>query len=178
MPGAAIADAFVSLKLGNATALKAETATALEQGGIAGGKKGGAAAGAGFLQNFRKETTKGLPKTTESVGSQLGTSLGKASKYGALALVGIGVASLKMAADFQKGLTTLVTGAGESEKNLKLVGDGIKRVAVDSGTSTKTLIDGMYMIESAGFHGAAGLKILSPSAQAAKLSTPDLATTP
>src|SRR5258708_21538966 len=48
-----------------------------------------------------------------------------------------------MAADFQESMTTLVTGAGESEKNLALVGAGIKNIAVTTGTSTKDLVAGM-----------------------------------
>lgn len=91
-----------------------------------------------------------------------------------LAVVGIGIASVKMAGDFQQGLTSLVTGAGESQRNLKLVSDGILQLATDTGTSTKQLIDGMYMIESAGFHGAAGLDVLKAAAEGAKVGNADL----
>jgi len=87
---------------------------------------------------------------------------------------GTGIIATKMAGDFQAGLTSLVTGAGESKDNLKLVSDGILQMAKDTGTSTKQLIDGMYMIESGGFHGAAGLAILKASAEGAKVGSADL----
>src|SRR5690242_10905695 len=66
-------------------------------------------------------------------------------------MIGVGVVATKMAADFQTGITSLATGAGESTANLKMVSDGILQMAKDTGTSTKQLIDGMYMIESGGF---------------------------
>ena len=93
------------------------------------------------------------------------------------AVAGIGIASLKMAGDFQKGITTLVTGAGESRKNIQLVSDGILQLARDTGTSTKQLTDGMFMIESAGFHGADGLAVLKAAAEGAKVGNADLGTT-
>lgn len=90
------------------------------------------------------------------------------------AFVGIGIASTKMAADFETGMTSLVTGAGESASNLKSVSDGILKMAVDTGTSTKQLTDGMYMIESAGYHGADGLNVLKVAAEGAKVGNADL----
>src|SRR5690242_1869361 len=69
----------------------------------------------------------------------------------AIAAVGaVGIASTVMAGNFQAGLTSLVTGAGESQKNLQMVSDGILQMANDTGTSTKQLIAGLYMIESGG----------------------------
>jgi TP901 family phage tail tape measure protein len=91
------------------------------------------------------------------------------------AIVALGAKTTKMAADFQEGMTTLVTGAGESQKNLGLVSSGILNMAVQTGTSTKQLIEGMYMVESAGYHGAAGLQILQAAAEGAKVGNADLA---
>lgn len=98
-------------------------------------------------------------------------------------IIGIGVAgamaaakTVQMAADFQSGMTSLVTGAGESASNIKMVSNGILDLAVKTGTSTKQLTDGMYMIESAGFHGAAGLQVLQSAAEGAKVGNADLGT--
>ena len=91
------------------------------------------------------------------------------------ALVGIGVQSVRMAGTFQEGMTTLVTGAGEARGNLKMVSDGVLKMAVDTGTSTRQLTDGLYMIESAGYHGAAGLQVLKAAAQGAKVGNADMA---
>ncbi len=90
------------------------------------------------------------------------------------AVVGIGVASVHMAGDFQEGVDSLVTGAGESQSNLQLVSDGIMNLSEATGESTKQLIGGMYMIESAGYHGKAGLAVLTAAAEGAKVGQADL----
>ena len=108
---------------------------------------------------------------------------GLASSFGpvgtAMAAIGVGaiaagVAAVKMAADFQTGLTVLSTGAGESAANLNMVGQGILKISVDTATSTQQLLSGMFMIESGGYHGAAGLQVLTVAAQGARLENADL----
>ncbi len=73
-------------------------------------------------------------------------------------------------------MSLLVTSAGESQKNIKMVSDGILKMSVDTGTSTKQLGAGMYYIESAGFHAADALKVLGVAAMGAKTENADLAT--
>jgi TP901 family phage tail tape measure protein len=85
--------------------------------------------------------------------------------------------SVHMAADFQEKMTLLVTGAGESKDQVKGVADGILNMAPKVQTSTSQLADGMYMIESAGFHGAQGLSVLQSAAEGAKTGNADLGTT-
>lgn len=97
--------------------------------------------------------------------------LGAVATAGAIAL---GVASVHMAADFQTNMTRLVTSAGEAKSNLGLVSDGVLKLAVDTGTSTDQLSQGLYMIESAGYHGAQGLNVLKASAQGARAEGADL----
>src|SRR5258708_5587983 len=91
-----------------------------------------------------------------------------------VATVGVGIAAAKMAGDFQKGLYTLVTGAGESQKNIGMIGAAIKDMAVQTGTSTKELISGLYMINSAGYRGAEGLNVLKVAAEGARAENADL----
>lgn len=93
------------------------------------------------------------------------------------ALIGVGVASVKMAGDFQSAVTTLETGAGESAKNIKMVSDGILAMAPAVGETTKQLTDGMFMVESAGFRGSDALNILKMAAEGAKVGNSDLGTT-
>jgi TP901 family phage tail tape measure protein len=93
------------------------------------------------------------------------------------AIAGIGAVALHMAGDFQQGLTTLVTGAGESQSNLGLIQAGVLQMARDTGTSTKQLTDGLYMIESGGYHGAQALDILKAAAEGAKVGASDLGVT-
>ena len=60
---------------------------------------------------------------------------GIAKSFGALPMVVTAVfavatvASVKLAADFQVATTQLVTGAGESEKNIRKVSDGLLAMA-------------------------------------------------
>lgn len=108
--------------------------------------------------------------------------LASGNAMGALTVATVGAgaalaASVKSAGDFQEGLTKLVVSAGESKDNIKAVGDGILKLSTDTGIGTKQLTDGMYMIESAGFHGADGLKLLTTAAQGAKVGGADLAQT-
>jgi TP901 family phage tail tape measure protein len=94
-----------------------------------------------------------------------------------VAAAAVGIAATKMAGDYQAGIMTLQTGAGEYAKNIDMVRKGILDMAVDTGTSTKQLIAGMFMIESAGYHGAAGLTILRAAAEGAKVGNADLGAT-
>ena len=111
------------------------------------------------------------------------SSMTTASNVGKLALTGIaigagvvGVASVKMAGDFQESVTQLQTGAGESAANLGLVSKGMLDMAGQVGQSAQNLSAGMYLVESAGYHGADGLNVLKAAAQGAKLGNADLKT--
>lgn len=119
-----------------------------------------------------KQAATNIAEFAQSLGP--GGILATAAAVAGAATIGIGVAAVKMAGDFQSGMTSLVTGAGESRDNLKLVSDGILQMAKDSGTSTKQLTDGMYMIESAGYHGKLGLDVLKAAAEGAKVGNADL----
>lgn len=103
---------------------------------------------------------------------------------GPLAGVGLGVGGLYAAlnqaivpaAGFEQQMTKLVGTAGESRDVLKSVSDGILQMAGEVGYGAGQLADGMYLVESAGFHGAAGLNVLRQSAMAAKAENADLPT--
>lgn len=126
-----------------------------------------------FLAGMRTAGEEG-----ESFTARMGGLSGVLNKVGAATTavgVGVAVASIKMAGDFQANMTKLTTTAGESQANLQMVSDGVKKVAVDTGTSTKELADGMYMVESAGFHGKEGLEVLRVAAQGARAEQAPLA---
>lgn len=127
----------------------------------AGGLMSGLSAATGALSRFGEgvSVTQGIGVAFAAVG---------------VAAVGMGVASVKAAADFQSGLTSLVTGAGEAQKNIGMVSSGIMDLSTATGTSTSQLVSGMYMIESGGYHGAAGLAILKAAAEGAKVGNADL----
>jgi len=93
------------------------------------------------------------------------------------AVLGLGAVAVHLAGTFQEQMTQLVTGAGESQKNLKLVSDGILAISQTTGESTSQLAQGMFTIESAGDHGAKGLAILRDATEAAKESGAQMADT-
>jgi TP901 family phage tail tape measure protein len=94
---------------------------------------------------------------------------------GLAALAGAAI-SVHMAADFQQSMTRLVTSAGETQKNLGMVSRGILNLSVSTNTSTSQLAQGMYYVESAGYHGAAGLEVLKAAAQGAQAEGAQLST--
>lgn len=125
-----------------------------------------------------------LAKKTTSDSSTTGSAFDKLGRVGQIAFgavtTGIGTVigeSAHMAADFQEKMTLLVTGAGESKDKVDGVAQGILDMAPKVETSTSQLADGMYMIESAGFHGASGLSMLQAAAEGAKTGNADLGTT-
>lgn len=116
---------------------------------------------------------------TEMADTAAASDAASSSTRGSFALIGLaaGGAALKtvqMAANFQSGITTLKTGAGETQQNLGLVSNGILNMAGQVGETTKALTDGMYHVESAGYHGAAGLSVLKAAAEGAKIGNADL----
>lgn len=114
--------------------------------------------------------------STATAAEGTGKSFGMMGLAVAAAAVVIAGVAIKSAGDYQSALVRLTTSAGESTSNLKLVGDGMLVLARDTGTSTKKLTDAMYLIESAGLHGADGLLVLKAAAQGAKAENANVAT--
>jgi len=81
----------------------------------------------------------------------------------------VGVASIKMAANFEQATNQLITSAGESRKNIALVRTGLLDLSVQAGASATDLAKGMYLIESAGYHASTGLSVLKAAAEGAKV---------
>lgn len=94
--------------------------------------------------------------------------------------VGIGaavavVSFVKAAGDYESSTQRLVSSAGESDKNLNLVRQGMLALAGQVGYSAEELSKAMYKVESGGQHGADGLIVLKAAAQGAKAENADLA---
>lgn len=123
--------------------------------------------------------SKAASEELHTTSSGAGSSLNSMALGAAAVAVSIGFVAdktVKAASDYQEQLTGLVTGAGENEKNIGLVGKGLLDMSAQTGTTTKQLTDGMFMIESAGYHGADGLKVLQAAAEGAKVGQADLGT--
>lgn len=148
---------------------------------LGGGGLGNALSNLSFgFRNLKTEGNIGIGAITQGL-SGLGKTFllvgGIAAAAGVAIAVAIGTKAVKAAGDFQQGLTTLVTGAGELESNLGLVSSGILKMAVDTGTSTSQLVSGMFQIESAGYRGSQALRVMDVSAQGAKVGHADLGIT-
>jgi hypothetical protein len=133
--------------------------------------------------------TLGITKTEESIAKldatqkannatsgAWGASLATAGALAGVAIVAGAAVSIKAAGDYQASLVRLVTSAGETNANLKVVGQGMLQMARDTGTSTGELSKAMYIVESAGHHGADGLMVLTAAAQGAKAENANVAT--
>jgi TP901 family phage tail tape measure protein len=115
---------------------------------------------------------------------KVGSGLLTLGKYATEAGLGVAAVSVKMAGDWQASMIKLTTSAGETGTviNGKLTGeiakvsDGLLQMSVKTATSTKNLSDAMYYVESAGFHGADGLKVMSAAAEGAKAENADTTT--
>lgn len=94
-----------------------------------------------------------------------------------IAAVGAGAAAVKAAGTWQSSMTMLETGAGESAKNIGMVSDGLLNIADDTGTATSQLASSMFLVESAGYRGAAGLEVERIAAEGAKVGHADLTAT-
>jgi hypothetical protein len=100
-------------------------------------------------------------------------SFGELPAMAALATAGVVGASVKMAADFQQASTRLVTDAGESARNLGKVKQGMLDISSSTGISAKDIAGGMYLVESAGYHGKAGLDVMKAAAEGSKIGMAD-----
>jgi TP901 family phage tail tape measure protein len=129
----------------------------------------------GPMDKAQKKMTE-FGTTADATGAKMDAFANRASTgiLGVSAVVG--AVSLKMSADFQSAMTSLVTGAGEAQSNIGLVSSGILSMASVVGQTPAELASGMYMIESAGYHGAQGLEVLKAAAEGAATGSAQLAT--
>ncbi|MGW1071592.1 phage tail tape measure protein [Streptomyces sp. NPDC002537] len=117
--------------------------------------------------------------TGESFTARMGGIGGVMTKLGkATTAVGIGVAvaSVKMASDFQSATVRLVTSAGETNDHLDLVRKGLLSMAGEVGVSATDLAKSMYYVEAAGYHAGDGLTVLKAAAQGAAAEGADTTT--
>jgi phage-related protein len=120
-----------------------------------------------FMRGMKAAAAEGETMTTRMGG--VGKVFNKIGEATTLAAVGITVASVKMASDFETETNVLVTAAGEVPAALGKVRDGILSISSSTGTSWKQVTDGMYQAEKAGFSFAkGGLDVVRAAAQGAR----------
>jgi TP901 family phage tail tape measure protein len=112
----------------------------------------------------------------KKAGATAFTGLATMGRSVSLLGVGVGVASVKMAGDFQAETMVLHTAAGETVKGLATVRKGILNISEGTGTGIQNLTDGMYQVEKAGYRGGKGLEVLRAAAQGAREENANLST--
>jgi len=157
-------------KLGlEAKSMSTAVAASSEKSGFFGGMMGTVKEKVGGFFGGIQEAGAGLLE----FGSKIGMTI-MGVQMMATMFLGATEAAGKMIGDFQQQMTKLVTTAGESQNNIKGVGNGILAMAGPTGTAVKALGDAMYWVESGGAHGAAGLEDLKIAAMGAKAENADL----
>jgi TP901 family phage tail tape measure protein len=124
------------------------------------------------LQGQLRATQGTAQKTTAAVGKRAAV-LGKNM---AIAAGVVGVASAKMALDFQNSMTLIQTQAGASGKEVDRLSQAILNFAASGRTTfgPNDLAKAMFRIESAGIRGAKAMDVLRHSSDLAKLGQADL----
>lgn len=114
-----------------------------------------------------------LDASTSKVAA-FGAAANKVGMVSAAAFTGIAFETTKMAANFESSQQRLIASAGESKAALAQVSQGVLDMAGQVGYTAGELSKGLYVIESAGHHGAEGLDLLKVAAQGAKSENADL----
>lgn len=86
------------------------------------------------------------------------------------------VKSVNLAANFQSSMTKLVTSAGESQSAMDMVSAGVLKISDQTGISAEDLAKALYYVDSAGFHAADSLTVLTAAAKGARDEQADAAT--
>ena len=103
----------------------------------------------------------------QTTARQTGAKIAAAAKIASFAMLGIGIAAVKMAVDFEKNMANVNTLLGGNSKRIKELGEDVKRMARATGKSLDDLTGGLYQVISAFGDSADAVKILDISAKAA-----------
>lgn len=104
----------------------------------------------------------------------VGGAFNKFALGAGIALAAVADKSIKSAADFESSQLRLVNTAGESAGALKMVSAGVLDMAGKVGVGAQELSTALYTVESAGFHGANGLQVLTAASKGAKIEGADV----
>jgi TP901 family phage tail tape measure protein len=104
----------------------------------------------------------------------VGGAFSKFALGAGIALAVVADKSIKAAADFESSQLRLVNTAGESAGALKMVSAGVLDMTGKVGVGAQELSTALYTVESAGFHGANGLKVLEAASKGAKIEGADV----
>ena len=102
-----------------------------------------------------------------------GSAFGKIVKRGmavaAAALAAAAAAAVKMASDFEAGLTKIITLVGISRETVDAWGDALLELGPKIGRGPRELAEALFVVTSAGQRGAEALEIVEQAGKAAAL---------
>ncbi len=125
------------------------------------------------------EANKSISKTdekAEGLGKRLIGGIGTDVKWGGAlaaaagsAAIGLGTVATKAAMDFEAQMSNVATLLdGDVNKRIEELGDTVKKLSLDTGTSTDLLTDGLYQVISAFGDTADSMGILETASKGAK----------
>jgi TP901 family phage tail tape measure protein len=91
-------------------------------------------------------------------------------------LIGVGVATVKMAMEFESSMNKINSLVGVSKEELKKMTPELKRMAAEYGISSQKAADALYFITSAGLKGADAMNVLEASLKASATGLGEVST--
>lgn len=116
----------------------------------------------------------------EAQSKRMSSALGTVTKVGlglAAVTVGVGVASVKAATDFQASMTKLYTAAGASKQAVLANQQAVLNLGTQTGYTGTQMAQALYLPVSAGFKMADALNIVKYAAEEAQISGANLTDT-
>jgi TP901 family phage tail tape measure protein len=111
----------------------------------------------------------GVGRSVQRTGRTLTTHL-------SLPLIGIGVASVKMAEEFETSMSRIVGLAGVGEKQVSAWSKELLRLGPEVGKSPRELAEALYFVASSGVSTAKAMDVLTASAKASEAGLGDTQT--
>lgn len=121
-----------------------------------------------IMKSFNSKLQELGPGAQIAAGAALGVSA---------AVIGIGVASAKMAADYQQNMNMVQALTGSSQNQMASYDSQLKALSMDAGVAPTQLAQGLYQVISAGYAGSQAMKVLTLSTEDSKIGMTDAATT-
>lgn len=108
---------------------------------------------------------------------EMGTKVGQALASMNAILTGLGIASIKAAADFETTMMQVYTSSNITKQGLADITSGVKELSTTVGYSANELGNAMRFVVSSGYSGRDAVEVLRASAEGAKLGIGDLGQT-
>jgi len=116
-------------------------------------------------QNFQRGL-KRINKSLTRAGKKMQNAGRRMTSSITAPLVGIGVASVKLAVDFEQSMTKIQTLVGATASEMQVYSNAVASISSQTAVAQKDLADGLFFITSAGLSGQEAIDALTVSAKA------------